>query len=387
MERSTLSAASARDEAAAARGTVECEADDDSRPAVSHDVRHRAAEQAGGVLRPAVLRGLRPPLRGVPAAARPRAGLLQRAPRPVGGVPVRGRQRVPAQPRADDQRAGQRHGRDPRLLRRGQPRGAGPAAPHRAAQRRAPVVRGAGDPGHGGPRPRARPRAARQAARAGRRRLRPGRRAAAGVRRVDAADGRAGLRQPVLAGAPDALDGAHGGPVRDPRGRRPLQRRGRGAHRRGHAPAPRGGRRRCSGGHPGCDLPDPARPREGRDRGGGGGRAGPPGAVRVHRRSRRAAHQLRRGAGQVPRPAGLPARQPGAGEELRRGDPALRRPGEEPVPADHRRADHRRGHHSGGLPGHGADGFGQPRRARLPRARHLRPLPDLHRREQDPHLR
>ena len=97
---------------------VECEADDDSRPAVSHDVRHRAADQAGGVLRPAVLRGVRPPLRGVSAAARPGAGLLQRAPRPVGGLPVRGRQGVPAQPRADGQRAGQRHGRHPRLLRR-----------------------------------------------------------------------------------------------------------------------------------------------------------------------------------------------------------------------------------------------------------------------------
>ena len=191
---------------------------------------------------------------------------------------------------------------------------------------------------HGGAHPRARSRAARHAARAGRWGLRAGRRASAGVRCVDAADGCAGIRQPVLAGAPDALDGAHGGPVRDPRGRRPLQRRGRGAHRRGHAPAPGGGRRGCSGGHPGCDHPDPARPREGRDRGGGGGRAGPPGAIRVHRRPRRVAHQLCRGAGQVSRPAGLPARQPRAGEELRRGDPALRRSGEEPVPADDRRS-------------------------------------------------
>ena len=41
---------------------------------------------------------------------------------------------------------------------------------------------------------------------------------------------------------------------------------------------------------------------EGRARRGGGGRAGPPGAVRVHRRARRAAHQLRRGAGQVSPP-------------------------------------------------------------------------------------
>ena len=193
----------------------------------------------------------------------------------------------------------------------GQPRRPGPAAPHRAAQRGASVVRGAGDPGDGGTTSGGHARELLAALRE-----RGGGDFAADVALplvfgvsmrllgAPASDSR------VLAGAPAALDGAHRGSVRHPRGRRPLQRaRPRSTSPRSCAAAAAeiaGGR---SGRHPGRDHPDPAR--RGRERHGErprGGRAGPPDAVGVHRRARRAAHQLRRGAGQVPRAAGLPAR-------------------------------------------------------------------------------
>ena len=59
------------------------------------------------------------------------------------------------------------------------------------------------------------------------------------------------------------VDGAYGGPVRHPRGRAQLQPRGRGASRRGGAPAQRADRRGRRRRHAGCDQPDPARRRKG----------------------------------------------------------------------------------------------------------------------------
>ncbi len=124
------------------------------------------------VLRPAVLRRLRPPLRAVPAAPRPRTGVLQRTPQPVRGVPARRRPGRPEEPRADDQRARQRHGRHPQLLRQRQSRRPGSTTAHRAAAGGAANLRRAGDPGQGGRPPGIRPRPARRHARQGRRRLR-----------------------------------------------------------------------------------------------------------------------------------------------------------------------------------------------------------------------
>ena len=86
-----------------------------------------------------------------------------------------------------------------------------------------PSFAGAGDPGHGGPHPGAEPRS-----------CWPGCASEGGgdfaaefalplVFGVShAADGRAGVGRAVLAGAPAALDGPHGRPVRHPRGRRPA---------------------------------------------------------------------------------------------------------------------------------------------------------------------
>ena len=259
---------------------------------------------------------------------------------------------MPAQPRADGQRAGQRHGRHARLLRAGQPDRAGPAVPHGAAQRGPSVVRRPGDPGHGGPHPAAEPGAAGRAARAGwrglRRRSSPCRWCSASAcgswarRRRTPRSGRstccARWRAPWASSGSPRTPGT---PTRRPRS--------------ASAEVIRRRREEIAAGAE-ADRPDVISQillagADGHARRGRAGRAGPPGPVRVHRRARRAAHQLHRGAGQVPRPAELPARQPRDGQELRRGDAALRRSGEEPVPPDHRRGHHRAGSPSPPTPG------------------------------------
>ena len=221
--------------------------------------------------------------------------------------------RVPAQPRADGQRAGQRHGRRPttptapgNLIALDQPHHT------RAAQRRAALVRAARDRRHGGPRPAGDaancwPRCASGAG--GRLRARSSRCRWCSASRCGSS-GAPDDGPRLLAGAPAALDGAHRGRVRDPRRRRGAPTaRPRSTSPRSCASA-RGRSRPAPGRRPDVISQILLAGAEGRARRGGAGRAGPPDAVRVHRRTRRAAHQLRRGAGQVPGPAGLPARQP-----------------------------------------------------------------------------
>ena len=246
-----------------------------------------------------------------------------------------------------------------------------------------PVVHSGADRRPGAARPAGEPRPAGDVAERRWRRRRDGLRAPARVRRLAAPARDAGLRGRVLPQADGRVDGAHGRAVRPARRRRGGQPRGRSAHRRDPAAAAHAGpQRRNRRGQPGPRC----RPHRGARRR-GAGRAGPPAVVGVDRRLGRAADELRRAARPVPRPAGPAPRRAVARRGVRGGGPPLREPDEERRTADRLGGDPPRRHDPGERAGPGADRVGEPGRARLPRPRHVRPVPHLHRGEHDPVLR